>query len=163
MPEIRPDQATGLRRLFSRDATQVLGIRAGDGGAATTVTLDLAAALVTLGHHPLVIDLERGEAANALGLKARYDLAHVLCGDKALGDVLLRHDAGIAVLPAARGLTHAASRGSWKSTLAGLLRDVDPAFNIWLVNGAAPITETESPLFVIASSCTRPRSRAPTG
>src|ERR1043165_4679187 len=111
MSDIDHDQAMGLRRLFARDSLKVLCIRGAD-AAATAVTIDLAAALLALGHRPLIIDLEKGEAALALGLRARYELAHVLRGDKVLADTLLHHADGIAVLPAMRGLEIAAQRGA---------------------------------------------------
>jgi flagellar biosynthesis protein FlhG len=144
------DQATGLRRLFARDTLQVLSVR-GTGDCATAVTLDLAAALVELGHRPLIIDLEKGLAAIALGLKPRYELAHILCGDKVLGDVLLTSRNGIAVLPALRGLERAANEGDWQRTLSSMLCDAPQAYNVWLVNGVArSVTESESPLLVLA-------------
>ena len=151
MREAEHDQATGLRRLFARDTLQVLSVRGSDDCGATAVTLDLAAALVTLGHRPLIVDLEKGQAAIALGLKPRYELAHVLCGDKTLSEVLLTGRNGVDVLPAMRGLERAAEGGSWKRTLSGLLRQAPQSYNVWLINGVAgPVAETESPLLVIA-------------
>jgi flagellar biosynthesis protein FlhG len=146
------DQATGLRRLFARDTVQVLSVRDSSDCGATAVTLDLATALVALGHRPLIVDLEKGQAAIALGLKARYELAHVLSGDKTLGEVLLTGANGVSVLPAMRGFERvAAERGSWKRTLTGLLRAAPQSFNVWLINGGAEaVAETESPLLVIA-------------
>jgi len=151
MPETGHDQATGLRRLFARDTLQVLSVRGTADCGATAVTLDLAKALVTLGRRPLIIDLEKGQAAIALGLRPRYELAHVLCGDKALAEVLLSGRDGVAVLPALRGFELAAERGSWKRTLSDLLCESPQAFNVWLINGAAGrVADTESPLLVIA-------------
>ena len=151
MPETGHDQATGLRRLFARDTLQVLSVRGTADCGATAVTLDLAKALVKLGHRPLIVDLEKGQAAIALGLRPRYELAHVLCGDKPLAEVLLSSPDGIAVLPALRGLQFAAERGAWKHTLSELLRELPQALNVWLVNGAAgAIADTPSPLLVIA-------------
>jgi flagellar biosynthesis protein FlhG len=151
MREAENDQATGLRRLFSRATLQVLSVRGSDDCGATAVTLELAAAMVGLGHRPLIIDLENGRAARGLGLQPRYELAHVLCGDKALVDVLLTGDNGVAVLPAMRTLERAAGHDSWKRTLSGLLREAKQSFNIWLINGGAgPVVETENPLLVIA-------------
>jgi hypothetical protein len=101
------------------------------------VTLDLAAALVALGHRPLIVDREKGRAAIALGLKPRYELSHVLSGDKTLVEVLLTARNGVAVLPAMRGLERAGERGSWKRTLSEVLREAPRSFTVWLINGAA--------------------------
>jgi flagellar biosynthesis protein FlhG len=151
MHEARHDQATGLRRLFARDTLQVLSVQgAGDCGA-TGVTLDLAIALVALGHHPLIVDLEKGQAAKALGFTPHCELDDVICGDKSIREVLLTASNGITVLPAMRGLERAAERGSWKRTLSGFLRQSPQSFNVWLINGiAGPIAQTESPLMVVA-------------
>ena len=151
MREARHDQATGLRRLFARDTLQVLSVRGAEDCGATAVTLELAAALVALGHRPLIIDLEKGKAAKALGLKPHYELDDVICGEKSIREILLTAGNGLTVLPAMRGLERAAERGSWKRTLSSLLRQAPQAFNVWLINGVAgPIAQTESPLMVIA-------------
>jgi len=148
MLDARQDQATGLRRLFARDRLQMLRVRS---PGATAVSLELAYALVVLGHRPLIVDLEKGEAAIALGLKARYDLAHVMSGDKSMADVLLMGREGIGVLPAARGLYRAAEQGRWKDALSNLLRDTPQPFNVWLISGGEDfVGEPESPLLVIA-------------
>src|SRR5664279_3053405 len=150
MAESEYDQATGLRRLFARDSRQVLSVRNAANRGAAAVTLDLAAAVVGLGHRPLIIDLEKAQTAIILGLKPRYELAHVLCGDKTMNEVLLTSPAGICVLPATRGFARAVAQGNWQQTLSGLLRDVAP-FNVWLINGGAGAsTESENPLLVIA-------------
>jgi flagellar biosynthesis protein FlhG len=145
------DQATGLRRLFARDTLQVLSIRGTEESGATAITLDLARALVALGHRPLIIDLEGGQAALGLGLKPRYELAHVLRGDKALDDTLLLAGNGVAVLPAMRGFAPLAAGGNWIHALGALLGDRQPAFNVWLVNGGTgPVAESARALLVVA-------------
>jgi flagellar biosynthesis protein FlhG len=112
MPEARHDQASGLRRLFAPDPLQVLAVRGSGAQSATAVTIDLATALVAMGRQPLVVDLDQGRAALGLGLKARYELAHLLRGDKTLPEVLLVAANGVAVLPATRGLPRAAGPAS---------------------------------------------------
>ena len=152
MPEARHDQATGLRRLFARDSLQVLSVAGTQDAAATAVTLNLAAALARLGHRLLVLDLTHGEASNALGLRARYDLAHALRGDKTMAQVLIGGEHGVTVLPAARGLETIARRGAcWRQTLMQMFEQADQSFDVWLVNGVAPpVAVNGSPLMVIA-------------
>jgi flagellar biosynthesis protein FlhG len=144
------DQATGLRALFARRTRTTMSV-AGDG--ATEVTLNLAAALARIGQQVLVIDTMKGEAANALGLKARYELAHVLAGDRALRDVLLAGPEGVALLPATRGLPRLVEgSGPWQDRLGAWLDPYGTAFNVWLVNGLPPGgSVTGAPvLFVLA-------------
>jgi len=155
MLETRSDQATGLRRMFGRDAVQVMSIAAGGTRAPTLVTLNLAAALARLGHRPLLLDLSMGEAAGATGLRARYDLSHAVDGDKPIADIVLRCPDGFSILPATRGLTRLAARGrAWQQTLAAMLPR-EPSFNLWLVNGIAPPLDSEgdeAPLMVVGLS-----------
>jgi flagellar biosynthesis protein FlhG len=150
MRDAHADQATGLRALFARRARTTMSV-AGDG--ATEVTLNLAAALARIGQQVLVIDTMKGEAANALGLKARYELAHVLAGDRALRDVLLAGPEGVALLPATRGLPRLVEgSGPWQDRLGAWLDPYGTAFNVWLVNGLPPGgSATGAPvLFVLA-------------
>lgn len=143
------DQATGLRALFARRLRTTLSL-AGDGGAG--ITLNLGAALARLGQRVLVIDRSVGEAAAVLGIKARYELAHVLAGDRQLRDVLLPGPDGVTLLPAARGLSRLAeASGSWQELLAACVDPYATAFNVWLVNGLPPGGGADAPvLFVTA-------------
>ena len=71
----------------------------------TTLILNLASALADAGNKVLLVDenVGMGNINEALSLRARYDLAHVLRGDRRLEDVLLDASRGVRVLPAARG------------------------------------------------------------
>jgi flagellar biosynthesis protein FlhG len=148
MREAREDQASGLRRLFARRGPQAIAVAGSDGG---TVALGLAAALVDIGHRVLILDRAPGEIATALGLKARFELAHVLDGDRALADVLLEGPAGIAVLPAARGLARLATDvASWRAALTRVLGPQADGFDVWLVNGLLPAADDAPVLVVVA-------------
>ena len=153
MLDAQHDQAMGLRRIFGRDTLQIMSVAGSVEHAPTAVTLNLAAALARLGHRLLVLDLAKGEAAMALGLKARYELSHVLDGDKRMSEVLLSSADGFSVLPSSRGLLRLADDGAdWRPALQALL-PAQAGFKVWLVNGVAPpIPEnnSESPLMVIA-------------
>src|SRR3569833_2366501 len=98
---MRDDQALGLRRLFARRRARMLGVIGED---ATAVTLELAAAFGRAAQRVLLLDRTCGEVAAGLGLRARWDLRHALCGDKAWRDVVLTAPAGVMLLPAARAL-----------------------------------------------------------
>jgi flagellar biosynthesis protein FlhG len=101
------DQAEGLRRLLTRTSAKVVavvGARSGIGS--TSVVLNLAAAWARCGKDVLILDehLSPNNVANTLALKPRYDLLNVIRGDKVLGEVIMRCNDGIQILPVARAM-----------------------------------------------------------
>jgi flagellar biosynthesis protein FlhG len=101
------DQADGLRRLRDSDAVRIITVAGGRTGVGKTSTVvNLAVALANNGKHVLVLDENpRHNNVNAnLGLKARYDLLHVINRDKTLEQVILPGPEGISVLTAMRGV-----------------------------------------------------------
>jgi len=101
------DQAEGLRRLLVRASLRVVtvvGARPGLG--ATSVVVNLAAALARAGKQVLVLDenLAHDNVANALALKPRFDLLNALRDDMPWRDIVLHTATGIHVLPVARAI-----------------------------------------------------------
>lgn len=101
------DQAEGLRRLLlppTLRVVTVLGARNGLG--ATSVVVNLAAALARAGKEVLVLDenLTHDNVANTLALKPRYDLINAVRGDKPWREVMLQAASGVHVLPLARAM-----------------------------------------------------------
>jgi MinD-like ATPase involved in chromosome partitioning or flagellar assembly len=129
-PEPAFDQAAGLRRLFAPAAAEYVPVAARRGVTAPLVA-NLAWACARIGRSVLVIDQTPGEVANALGLAARRELAHVIAGDSRLEHALLRADDALAVLPAHRGLGLAVGRGR---TLPQVLERVLHRFGLVLVH-----------------------------
>jgi flagellar biosynthesis protein FlhG len=134
------DQASGLRRLFGRRTRRLLGIGGLD---ATPFAADLARALGDIGSRVLMIDRSRGELASRAGARARWELAHVVSGDRAMADVLIDLPGDVTILPAARGLDELAlgcddADGGWPERLAAWLADAGREFDVWLVNGLPP-------------------------
>jgi flagellar biosynthesis protein FlhG len=137
---MRDDQALGLRRLFARRRARMLGVIGEEG---TAVTLELAAAFARSAQRVLLLDRTCGDAARALGLRARWELRHALSGDKAWRDIALDGPAGIVVLPASRGLDEVSSGGAAAcERLVTALDDALGPFDLMLVNGAPlPLSE----------------------
>jgi flagellar biosynthesis protein FlhG len=72
----------------------------------TSVVVNLAVALAKNGKDVLILDenpCHNNVCAN-LGIKARYDLLHVINQDKTLDQVILKGPEGISILPALRGV-----------------------------------------------------------
>jgi flagellar biosynthesis protein FlhG len=137
------DQALGMRRLFEKRGVAMVSVA---GAGTTPVTLEIAAALADAGRRVLIVDRTHGEAAAGLGVKARYEFAHVVAGEKLLADVARHATARICVLPAARAL--AAIDGgdaAAQQALADLLDCGAATFDFCLVNGVAPALRHADP------------------
>lgn len=137
---MREDQASGLRRLFGQRSRRLLGIGGGD---TTGFVADLSRALGEIGSRVLVIDRTRGELATRIGARVRWELSHVVSGERRLGDVLIEAPHEVTILPAARGLDELAlacddADGGWPGRLADWLAEGDREFDLWLVNGLPP-------------------------
>jgi flagellar biosynthesis protein FlhG len=106
MPELRLDQAAGLRRLNAPRPVKVIAVTGGKGGVGkTVVAVNLGAALARLGRRTMLLDADLG-LANAdvlLGLRARLNLEHVITGECALEDVIVTAPSGLRVVPASSG------------------------------------------------------------
>jgi flagellar biosynthesis protein FlhG len=155
MPEREPppfDQAAGLRRLFDvrrRPPRLIPLVTPEGGGDQVGFVIDLAAALARQGQRTLLLDGEHGRIAPMLGLKARYDLSHVLSGERPAAAVTLATDGGFSVMPAARALRAAASRRPAAAELERWLGRPDADFEIVL---ASATLTTAAPLMIGTSA-----------
>lgn len=99
------DQAEGLRRLMLFSRARTVALVAGTRGAGVTrCVVNLGRALVSKGRRVLVVDenVSNQSIPRLLGMRARFDLKHVIGGDCELEQALLHCPDGISVLPAAR-------------------------------------------------------------
>jgi flagellar biosynthesis protein FlhG len=135
------DQAEGLRRLLlppKLRVVTVLGARNGLG--ATSVVVNLAAALARAGKEVLVLDenLTHDNVANTLALKPRADLLHAVRGDKSWHDVMLQAASGVHVLPLARAMQALPTLGdNERERLLDCLNAATRGMNVVLVDAAA--------------------------
>lgn len=88
------------------EPVQVIAVASGKGGVGkTSVAVNLAAALGNRGRRVMLLDADLGLADInlALGLHPRFDLGHVVRGERRLEDILLAGPSGIAVVPSVAG------------------------------------------------------------
>jgi len=149
---MRDDQALGLRRLFARRRTRLLGVIGEDN---TDVALELARAFGSLDYRVLMLDRTCGDATQRLGLRARSELKHALTGERRLEDVALHGPPNVVVLPAARALAalDAADAAQWLP-LCGRLDDALGPFDVMLVNGPPPALQDANVLLTLAPTAT---------
>ncbi|MBI4666553.1 MAG: MinD/ParA family protein [Nitrospinae bacterium] len=112
------DQAAGLRRFVKSGGAantapaiglgrlRGLAVASGKGGVGkTNFVANLAYTLGVMGKRTLVFDADMGlgNVHILLGLAPRYNLQHVISGERTMEEALMRGPGGMAVLPAGSG------------------------------------------------------------
>ncbi len=122
---------------------KVIAVTGGKGGVGkTTVTANLAISLALRGRATMVLDADLG-LANVdvlLGLQPRWNLSHVLSGEKTLDEIIVPGPKGIRVVPAASGIGQMAALGTLEH--GGLVRafsELSLPLDVLLVDTAAGI------------------------
>lgn len=83
------DQAAGLRALMQPMIPKVIvTVAAHDSAARPESLLQMAVAAARQGHALVLLDATPGELAQLLGLRARYELMHLLQGEKQFDEVI---------------------------------------------------------------------------
>ena len=124
---------------------RVIAITSGKGGVGKThIAANLACILSGMGKRVLVLDADAG-LANIdiiLGLKPKYNLHHVLTGEKTMPEVIVSGPGGIGILPAASGIQEMTnlSRGQ-KFTLLDELNALSEDIDLMLIDTAAGIAD----------------------
>jgi flagellar biosynthesis protein FlhG len=125
---------------------KVIAVTGGKGGVGkTTVTVNLAVALAERGRAALVLDADLG-LANVdvmLGLQPRYNLSHVLSGERSLDEVIVEGPRGIGVVPASSGVRQMANLGPLEH--GGLIRafgELNRRLDVLLIDTAAGIGDS---------------------
>lgn len=101
------DQAAGLRRMVKPQPVRVIAVTSGKGGVGkTNVSVNIGVSLASQGKDVMLMDADLG-LANVdvmLGLQPKYDLSHVLNGERTLDEVMCTGPQGIKVVPASSGI-----------------------------------------------------------
>jgi len=123
---------------------RVLSVTSGKGGVGkTNIAANLAYLLSRANKKTLILDADAG-LANIdviLGIHSRYNLSHVLNGERSLDEVIVPGPGGILILPSASGIPEMTdlSRGQ-KLTLIDELNLYNHSLDFMLVDTAAGIS-----------------------
>jgi flagellar biosynthesis protein FlhG len=103
------DQASSLREIARRSEsrTQTIAITSGKGGVGkTNLSVNLATVLASMRRHVVLLDADLG-LANAdilCNVQPRFNLAHVVAGQRSLAEVMTPVPSGFSLIPGASGL-----------------------------------------------------------
>jgi len=153
------DQAAGLRAMQmknhgeskvssarKRKPVRVIAVASGKGGVGkTNVSVNLGVGLSKLGNRVLLMDADMG-LANVdimLGLQTKYNLSHVLDGEKTLKEIMVSAPGGLRVIPAASGVKRMAQLTPMEN--AGIINafsELDGILDVLIVDTAAGIADS---------------------
>ena len=149
------DQASVLREMRKgniapvlsekrpRKDVRVIAITSGKGGVGkTNIAANLGYLLATMKKRTMVLDADMGLANLdlVLGLTPRYNLCHVLYGEKTLKETIIEGPGGMMVLPASSGIQELVEMSSAQKTcLLDEMSTLEEMMDIVLVDTGAGI------------------------
>lgn len=140
------DQASGLRRMVKPQPVRVIAVTGGKGGVGkTNVSVNLAAAMASDGKRVMLLDADLG-LANVdvlLGLHPKFNLAHVIAGQRSLEEILVQGPFGMSIVPASSGIKQMS--GLAPTEHAGLIRafsELSQEIDVLLIDTAAGISDS---------------------
>lgn len=123
---------------------RVLAVASGKGGVGkTNVAVNLGITLAEAGQRVVLMDADLG-LANVdvlLGFHPRYNLSHVLSGERNLSEIMVDGPSGLRIIPASSGLQHMSDLSTTEQ--AAVIRafsDIDRDIDFLLVDTAAGIS-----------------------
>jgi len=156
------DQAVGLRKKGNNEIkigsavssaisglqkpVRVMAVGSGKGGVGkSNVVINLAVALDRLGPRVLIMDADLG-LANIdvlLGLTPKYNMSHVLSGQKRLEEVLVDGPGRVKVMPASSGVQELTKlTDDQKLLFLELLEGLETDIDVLLIDTGAGISDT---------------------
>ena len=148
------DQAQSLRKMAAKRGARpktaaplrTLAVTSGKGGVGkTNLVVNLGIELSRLGRKVLIIDADLG-LANVdvvLGINPEYTLHDVIHGEKNLSDIIVTHQSGMQILPAASGVSEMSNLSSDEKLM--ILQELDglqTTADIVIIDTAAGISDT---------------------
>jgi flagellar biosynthesis protein FlhG len=139
-------QASDHPARWSRPRARTIAIASGKGGVGkSNLAANLAVALGERGARVLLLDADLAQASLdlLLGLHPRFDLQHVLAGEKNLEDVLVEGPKGVKLIPASSGVAELAELDDYRrEALLRGLGQLDQSADLILIDTASGVSRT---------------------
>ncbi|MGB2259524.1 MAG: MinD/ParA family protein [Porticoccaceae bacterium] len=132
--------------MSNSTTTQIIGIASGKGGVGkTTVSVNLAVMLASMGKKVMVFDADLGlaNAQLAMGCRTPYNFSHVLSGEKTVNEIIIEGPLGVKLVPGASGIQHMASLS--QAETAGIIQafsEIEEELDYFIVDLAAGLSDT---------------------
>ena len=138
------DQADGIRRMSKSKPVRVIAVASGKGGVGkTNVSVNVGISLVQMGQRVVLMDADMG-LANVdilLGVYPKYNLSHVLAGEKTLDEIMVTAPSGLKLIPGASGIQKMTELSTIEQ--AAVIRafsEIDQQIDVLIVDTAAGIS-----------------------
>jgi flagellar biosynthesis protein FlhG len=130
---------------WSRPRLRTIVIASGKGGVGKShLATNLAVALGERGARVLLVDADLSQANLdlLLGVHPRFDLQHVLSGNKSIEEILVTGPAGVTLVPAASGVPELADLDDYRrEVLLRALSHLEGDYDLMLVDTASGVSK----------------------
>jgi flagellar biosynthesis protein FlhG len=138
------DQAAGIRKMKKIKPVRVIAVASGKGGVGkTNLSVNVGIALAQMGQRVALLDADMG-LANVdilLGLYPKFNLSHVLAGEKSLDEIMLEGPAGLRVIPGASGIQKMSELSAIEqAAVVRAFSEIDQDLDVLIVDTAAGIS-----------------------
>ncbi|MGD8666772.1 MAG: MinD/ParA family protein [Desulfobacterales bacterium] len=144
----------GAPRSGRSTSPRVIAVTSGKGGVGkTNIVANLGYAFTRLGKKVLILDadLGLGNLDVLLGLAPKYNLSHVLTGDKSISEIMVEGPGRLLILPAASGIQELTQLSKQqKVQILSELEEVIDRVDLLLIDTAAGISSNVMDFNVIA-------------
>ncbi|MEI6336907.1 MAG: MinD/ParA family protein, partial [Methylococcaceae bacterium] len=130
--------------MSQSNPVRVIAITSGKGGVGkTNLSVNIGIALAQRGRRVALLDADMG-LANVdilLGIYPKFNLSHVLSGEKTLAEIMLNGPSGLKVIPGASGIQKMAELSTIEqAALIHAFSDIDQDLDVLIVDTAAGIS-----------------------
>lgn len=124
--------------------TRVLAITSGKGGVGkTNFTLNLGLALMEYGQRVILLDADMGMANIdvVLGIVPKYNLFHVINGERRLSEIIVEGPKGLRIIPGGSGIKELAALQPWQfEALMADVHSLEGTADILLIDTGAGVS-----------------------